>query len=423
MKRFLLLSAVYFLCQTAALAQAGAPTAVPATPPPPAPGLQRPTIVSPQVLPDGKVAFRLYAPDAQNVQLRGEWPGGGQRTSLPMTKGDDGVWSVTATVPPQYWGYHFSVDGVAAVDPQNGLVRHANMIESTLLVDGPISSRFEVKDVPHGTVSAIWVPTPSLKENPVRRTWVYTPPGYEAGKTRYPVLYLMHGGGGGNEDTWLEEGRAPQILDNLIASGRALPMIVVMPNTNPDQAASANYVKPRQPSTLDLQFAGFDPWSKALYSDFIPAIDRLYRTQARPESRAIAGLSMGAAASIYFAGHHPETAAWIGVFSCGCLALPHAMRVIDEPASADHPARQIRTIDRDVTASLLPRLDAKANAQLRLLYITMGDNDGLKVANQVLLSILDERKVHYTFNPAPGYAHEFSYWRINLEDFAQRIFQ
>jgi hypothetical protein len=206
--------------------------------PPPAAAAQpaRPApLKSPEIHPDRSVTFRLLAPKATEVTLNGSWDNG---TDLKMTKDESGIWSTTiGPLAPQLWGYWFMVDGVKALDPNNGETqRDGARYDNLLMISGPESEWWDFKDVPHGTVQAVWYPSPTLKQAS-RRMMVYTPPGYETGTTKYPVLYLLHGGGG-DEEAWLTMGRANIIIDNLIAAGKAKPMIVVMPNGNATQTVS-----------------------------------------------------------------------------------------------------------------------------------------------------------------------------------------
>ena len=196
-------------------------------------------MVSPEILPDHKVTFRLLAPKASNVVLNGNWD---QGTNIAMTKDDQGIWSVTiGPLGEQLWGYSFSADGVKVMDPGNGeYQRDGNRYDNLLMITGPASDSWTFKaDIPHGAVTAIWYPSAILKQKE-RRMYVYTPPDYFTSNARYPVLYLLHGGGG-DEDAWTTMGRANIILDNLIASGKAKPMLVVMPNGNATQVVSQGY--------------------------------------------------------------------------------------------------------------------------------------------------------------------------------------
>src|SRR5580692_6915583 len=194
---------------------------------------------SPEVSTDNKVTFRLNAPAASTVTLNGSWLGA---TGLPMTKDADGVWSTTVgPLNPQLYGYWFVVDGVRVLDPSNSETeRDGSRFNTMLMVNGPESDLWTFKDVPHGTLEQIWYPSPTLKMDQ-RRMYVYLPAEYNANPTKkYPVLYLLHGGGG-DEDAWTVMGRATIIMDNLIASGKAVPMIVVMPNGNATQSVSQGF--------------------------------------------------------------------------------------------------------------------------------------------------------------------------------------
>src|SRR5947207_275236 len=193
---------------------------------------------SPEIHPDKTVTFRLSAPKATEVTLNGSWEGA---TNLPMKEDDNGVWSTTiGPLGAQLWGYWYLVDGVKALDPGNGETqRDGSRYDNLLMISGPESAMWDFQDVPHGTVQAVWYPSPTLKMAR-RRMMVYTPPDYGAGNKRYPVLYLLHGGGG-DEDAWLTMGRANIIIDNLIAAGKAKPVIVVMPNGNATQSVSQGF--------------------------------------------------------------------------------------------------------------------------------------------------------------------------------------
>src|SRR5947207_184567 len=193
---------------------------------------------SPEIHADKTVTFRLSAPKATEVTLNGSWEGA---SNLPMKKDENGVWSTTiGPLGAQLWGYWYLVDGVKALDPGNGETqRDGSRYDNLLMIPGPESALWDFQDVPHGTVQAVWYPSPTLKMER-RRMMVYTPPDYGTGNKRYPVLYLLHGGGG-DEDAWLTMGRANIIMDNLIAAGKAKPMIVVMPNGNATQTVSQGY--------------------------------------------------------------------------------------------------------------------------------------------------------------------------------------
>src|SRR3954468_20544437 len=315
----------------------------------------------PEIHPDRSVTFRLLAPKATEVTLNGSWDNG---TDVKMTKDESGIWSTTVgPLAPQLWGYWFLVDGVKALDPNNGETqRDGARYDNLLMISGRESEWWDFKDVPHGTIQAVWYPSPTLKQAS-RRMMVYTPPGYETGTTKYPVLYLLHGGGG-DEEAWLTMGRANIIMDNLIAAGKAKPMIVVMPNGNATQTVSQglgfgptparqSVTAPAPPPVQAAQAAagsarggaapgavpagggggargpcpaggrGGTPqpyagsYPESLVKDVIPFVEKHYRVLAAKDDRAIAGLSMGGGHTIAATNNNPGTFAYIGVFSAG----------------------------------------------------------------------------------------------------------
>jgi enterochelin esterase family protein len=315
------------------------------------------------------------------------------------------------------------VDGIRTLDPRNTFItRDGTRYASSLRVPGAGAATYEVNNVPHGALLQIWYPSPSL--NMTRRMYVYTPPGYENSNARYPVFFLLHGGGG-DEDAWTTMARAPQIFDNLIAQGRSLPMIVVMPNGNWNQAASQDFVSgpaPAMPSSAPESALRFP---ESIVKDLIPFVDKTYRTIPNRESRAVAGLSMGGAQTWYTAFNHLDQFAWVGSFSCGCTALPGTGVTIPPPPNAAslRGPEITRAIDPVKFTALLPQLNASANSKLRLLYFSVGLDDGETNTHAVLKEILKERGIKYTLMETPGYAHEWSFWRLSLVDFMPRLFQ
>ena len=399
---------------SAALAQAPPPpAAAPASPP-----IAAPNALSPELQPDGRVTFRLAAPDAVKVELRGSFRGA-VPFPTPMSKGADGLWSATiGPLTPGFFTYEFSVDGVRALDPRNPHTRRDGMnVASVLMVQGAASDLLAVKNVPHGTVAQIWYPSPSLKLT--RRTVVYTPPGYEGGRSRYPVLYLLHGGGG-DEDAWLSNGRVAQILDNLIAEGRVRPMIVVMPNGNATQSASADYMTVTEPTGSFLNMAFAD----SLATDLVPFIDRTYRTLADRDDRAISGLSMGGAHAVWAAFHHIDQFAWVDSMSGGYMIIPGAGVYTATANPATPPGFKLPTgIDADKLVGVLPDLTPAANAKLKLFVMTIGANDGLAPQQLALKAALDARGIKSEASVIPGYNHEWPFWRISLIDLLPRLFK
>jgi enterochelin esterase-like enzyme len=394
-----------------------------------------PQLRSPEILADGQVAVRLLAPDAQKVAIAGDWPDGiANDTSTAMTKGPNGVWTATlGPLRPDLWSYTFTVDGVSTLDPRNPLVRRdGTRLSSILVLPGAETRDYQVNDVPHGTLQAIWYAAPALRLER-RRAFVYLPAGYEAGTQRYPVLYLLHGGGG-DEDAWNNNGRATQILDNLISSGKAKPMIVVMPNGNATQQASPDYIAappgggrgpggppggggPAGPGTI------LPPQS--MVADLIPYIDKTFRTKADRDNRAIAGLSMGAAQSFYATFNNLDKFSWVGLFSGGYTLLPGVPVNIPAPANAANLRGPdlTRSIDAEKLKALAPQLDAKANARLHLLYVSIGTRDTLTTTHEVFKKLLNDQGVKYQLTEIPGYVHAWPVWRVNLKDFLPRIFQ
>lgn len=393
---------------------------------------------SPEISADGHVTFRLTAPDAVAVGLHGDWPGGASDTQLPMKKDASGMWSTTVgPLKPDLWTYWFTVDGVKVPDDLNvhfGYDRWGDFYESYLLIPGPGSYNYERHDTPRGTVSAVWYEAPSL---PIasRRAFVYTPPGYETSHQKYPVLYLTS-----NEETgWLSLGRASIIMDNLIASGKAKPMIVVMPNTQPDAAASSDATDEPLPSTKNLpsRFApepnahggragsqAFLAGGMSIAKDLVPFIDRRYRTLPDRDHRAIVGLSSSGAASFYAAFRNLPLFGWIGLFSGGFPALPGVWIEVPTPANANQfypKGPDIRQgVDVLKLAALMPDLNNKAN--LHLLYFSVGENDALLNTHAQVKKLLDQRGVRYVSVEVPGYRHEWRFWRWSLVDFAGRLF-
>jgi enterochelin esterase-like enzyme len=383
-----------------------------------------PQIISPEILPDGRVTFRLLAPEATSVSVTGDWPGGIYSTTTPMVKDERGVWSATVgPLKPEFWIYTFSVNGVTILDPRNiNTRRNTIRIENTLLIPGPESADYFVNAVPHGTVSLQWYASPTVDAS--RRAYVYTPAGYEKGNERYPVLYLLHGGSG-DEDAWFSCGRASQILDNLIAQGKAKPMIVVMPNGNITRIAAPDFV-PAPPVLPANQDPGrFRRFPESLVKDLIPFIDKTYRTRTDRENRAIAGLSVGGAQTMYAAFNNLDLFAWVAAFSGGYPVMPDV--AIDVPAPPNAASLKgpdlTKSIDPGKFAALLPQLNSSANERLRLLYISIGTADTLAATHSVVKQVLKEKGMKYTLMEFPGYIHEWPVWRVTLKDLLPKLFQ
>jgi len=395
--------------------------------PPPAPAAQaaRPApLKSPEIHPDRSVTFRLLAPKATEVTLNGSWENG---TDLKMTKDDSGIWSTTVgPLAPQLWGYWFMVDGVKALDPNNGETqRDGARYDNLLMISGPESEWWDFKDVPHGTVQAVWYPSPTLKQAS-RRMMVYTPPGYETGTTKYPVLYLLHGGGG-DEEAWLTMGRANIIMDNLIAAGKAKPMIVVMPNGNATQTVSQglgygptparqSVTAPAPPPVQAAQAAGAgapaagrggapgggrgpQPYAgsypESLVKDVIPFVEKRYRVLAAKDDRAIAGLSMGGGHTIAATNNNPGTFAYIGVFSAGA-----------------------RTVDE----AFQKQLEAVKAGGVKFYWLGAGTTDMAREGTVNLSELVKKDGFNTSYREIPG-RHYWFLWRDFLANYAQVAFQ
>lgn len=355
-------------------------------------GQQRgPQFNSPVVEADNKVTFKVHSSKAQTVTINGSWMGYGQTT--PLVKGADNVWSVTVgPLEPSMYHYNFFIDSVSTIDPKNAhALRDGVRYASMLLVPGDGAKLFEVGDVPHGSLSQVWYNSPSLKLN--RRMYVYTPPGYDSSKDSYPVLYLLHGGGG-DEDAWTSLGRANYILDNLIAQGKAKPMIIVMTNGNAFQTSSLRTAPNAPVVTREtfMKYAGL--FEASLVKDVIPYVEKNYRVKANKESRAVAGLSMGGMHTITASIEYPDVFGYIGVFSSG----------IFQP-SPDQEAKFM----------------ALKKAGTNKYWVACGKDDFVMESNKRLLDMLNKTGIkHEYFENAGG--HTWANWRTYLSMFAPMLF-
>jgi enterochelin esterase-like enzyme len=360
---------------------------------------------SPEVLPDGRITFRLPAPKATEVLLQGNWAGG---RGVAMTKNGSGLWSVTTpALQPELWAYTFSVDGVRTLDPNNyNVARDGVGFMNTLLVPGEASAVFQPRAVPHGTVTAMWVPS-SLVKAP-RRMFVYTPPGYEAGTTRYPVLYLLHGSGG-DEDAWPTMGIANVIMDNLLAQGKSKPMIVVMPNAYWNEMASLDLAGPRTAPPPGVgSGAGaqtYDSNEKDIVDDLIPFVEKHFRALPGRENRALAGLSMGSGITLNVAVKRLDVFASIGVLSSGAFR---------------DPAAGMATLQK-INPQFL-RDPAATSKKLRLLFFSCGTEDPRMAGMAKVAEELNGRKIPVVWKSYAG-EHEWKVWRHSLADMAPMLFR
>jgi enterochelin esterase family protein len=380
----------------------------PARPAVPRPVFRRPmVIVSPELHPDNTVTLKLFAPKVSEVLVSGEWmPGFG--TTEPLVKNDTGLWTITAgPLKPELYAYAFIVDGVRMIDPSNVQVRRdGTRYESFFIIPGEASDLYIQKDnVPHGTLSKVWYKSDVLGMD--RRLYVYTPPGYDIGDQHYPVFYLLHGAGG-DEDAWSNMGRACQIMDNLIAQGKAKPMIVVMTNGNANQAGAQNEI-PLDPSKAIQGIADYRKYAgkfeESLVKDVVPFIQKNYRTYADKEHRAIAGLSMGGAHTQTVTNDNPGLFDYIGVFSMGIMNL----------GQEQQDAAKIEQ-ERDT------KIEALKISGYKLYWIGCGVDDFVYQSVITLKKTLDKHDFRYSYRESSG-GHTWANWRIYLSEFAPLLFK
>jgi len=347
-------------------------------------------IVSPEIKGDS-VTFRLSANYATVVNLYGNWMAN-YTDVVPLKKGNDGVWEVTIAAPePEIYTYNFIVDGVSVNDPRNYMVqRDGTRYLNMLLVPGERSANYNETLAHRGTVSYRWYDSNILGIN--RRVTVYTPYGYENSKQKYPVLYLLHGAGG-DEEAWSSMGRTAQIMDNLIEQGKAVPMIVVMPNGNPGQQAAGTMGLPvknydyRAPENANI-------YVRSLVEELVPFIEKEYRAIPKKASRAIAGLSMGGGHTFAATTLYPDKFDYICPLSAG--------------------TRESDTLDQ--------QLQGIKKAGYKLYWIGCGTADFAYPNNQVLDKALTRNGMPHTFFESTG-GHEWKNWRLYLNTFAPLLFK
>jgi enterochelin esterase family protein len=349
-----------------------------------------PPLVSPEVHVDHRVTFRFRGPNVKEVLVSLD----GTAQPLPMQKDDQGVWSAT-TDPraPDYYNYSFSVDGVNSFDPSNyATVPNFLYRESSVHVPGPPTLSWETNDVPHGEVHHHFYKSGVVGDD--RGFFVYTPPGYDPrGKQSYPVLYLLHGFSD-DANAWTAVGRANVILDNLIAQGKAKPMILVMPLGY----GAPEVLAPNSGVFHDraLTERNFDKFREALLKEVIPRVEAAYLAVKDRNARAIAGLSMGGSESLLTGLNTLNQFAWIGAFSSGGIS---------------------EEFDKE-----FPALDAKAAPQPRLLWIACGTDDRLIAINRKFRAWLASKKIQHEDIETPG-AHTWLVWRRNLTEFSSLLFR
>lgn len=369
-------------------------------------------VVSPEIHDDNTVTFRLKAPKAVRVQVTGDFLPT-QKIKTPfgefdgpgvadLKEGKEGVWEYTTPEPlqPELYSYSFIVDDLKMMDPSNVyMIRDVASVTNVFIIGGDRADLYKVNDVPHGTVSRIWYNSPTLGMD--RRLTVYTPAGYETSGKRYPVFYLLHGMGG-DEEAWIALGRTSQILDNLIAQGKAKPMIVVMTNGNAAQEAapgesSLGFAAPNMnmPKTMEGSF-------ETAFPDVVKFIDKTYRTVKSKQGRAIAGLSMGGYHSLHISKQYPDMFNYVGLFSAAIMP------------------------NKDAKSPIYDDFDAKLKTQFAkkpaLYWIAIGNKDFLYQANNDYRKMLDENGYKYEYYET-GEGHIWKNWRIYLTEFAPKLFK
>ena len=357
------------------------------------------TTLSPEIHDNKTVTFRLKAPKAVKVQAVGDFLAQGM---ADLVENKEGVWEYTTPEPlaPELYSYTFLVDGLKMNDPGNvHVLRDVATVNNVFIVGGGRADLYKVNQVPHGTMSKVWYHSSSLGLD--RRLTVYTPAGYETSGKRYPVLYLLHGMGG-DEDAWPNLGRAAQILDNLIAQGKAEPMIVVMPNGNAAQEAapgeaSSGYDVPtfQLPKTMEGSFESHFP-------ELVKFVESRYRVKGSKKYRAIAGLSMGGFHSMHISKQYPDMFGYVGLFSAATM-----------------PGKES---DSSVYADLEGKLAVQFAKRPLLYWIAIGKEDFLYKMNEDYRKMLDEKGYPYEYFENEG-GHIWRNWRIYLTEFVPRLFK
>jgi enterochelin esterase family protein len=362
-----------------------------------------PQVVSPEISPERTITFRILAPKAEIVRLnRGDIPGTGPGPELK--KGDEGVWEVTVgPLDPGAYRYSFNVDGVTVVDPRNPSISESNnSVSSIVYLSGSESS--DTADVPHGAVAAVTYHSKSLGK--VRRLHVYTPPGYGLGGEKYPVFYLLHGSGDSDE-SWTSIGRAGFILDNLIAAGKARPMLVVMPAGHTRAiTAGRRGVGDGPPERPPV-----DEFVQDFVNDIMPFVEKTYRVSTERKDRAIAGLSMGGSQTLNIAIPNLDKFAYFGVYSSGVFRNRGRGGRGGADTGPTWEERNQEFLDRD---------DWKPG--LRLAWFATGKDDFLVESSRSTVAMLKKHKFDVVYKETSG-GHTWINWRIYLAEFAPLLFQ
>lgn len=377
-------------------------------------GQAAPAFVSPEISADRRITFRILAPQAQQVRMTAsDIPNMGEAATLK--KGEGGVWATTVgPVEPGAYRYNFNVDGVATIDPRSPATSESNAnVWSVVYIAG--SDFMDTKNVPHGAVSSLSYYSTAL--NTWRRMHVYTPPGYEMGNEKYPILYLLHGAGD-SDDSWTSVGRANFIVDNLIAARKAKPMVVVM---------TAGHTTSAQGGRGGGGFlSATDDFAKDFVTDVMPLVQKRYRVMTDRAHTAIAGLSMGGSQSLNIAIPNLQRFAYIGVYSSGLIgetgggggrggrgaAPPAAATPVPAPPNPDSwENRNLATLD-----------NASLKKGLKLVWFSTGRDDGLIGTTRATVDMLKKHGFNVVYEESTG-GHTWINWRNYLNAFAPQLFQ
>jgi enterochelin esterase-like enzyme len=363
---------------------------------------QRPgAMATPEIKPDNTVVFRVKAPNATSASVAGSFPSSFART-VPMIK-KDSVFEVTVgPLPSDMYEYDIILDGVPMLDPgNNGVTRDGAWIQSRLLIPGGQGDLYDVRAVPHGDIKGVWYPSPAIGME--RRMFIYTPPGYDKNTTKkYPVMYLLHGGGG-DEEAWLSRGRANYVLDNLIAAGKAVPMIVVITNGNPKTPGGPL----DRPVATAKDASGIGPmasgkFEESLVKDVVPYIEKNYRTINDADHRAVTGFSMGGYQTQNITAAYPDKFKYIGVMSMGLFSS-----VRPEGYNKDLHVKQLKELQKN---------------NPKVYWVAIGRQDFLYESVVKLKELYDEIGFKYTYRENEG-THDWNSWRLYLTEFAPMCFK
>lgn len=353
-------------------------------------------VVSPEIGNDNRVTFRLYAPEAKEVELAGDFLAAGIE-SVGMTRSEDGLWSYTTEpLESEMYYYSFRLDGMRDInDPSNPyVVRDVATQMNYFIIGGERGDLYMAQDVKHGTVARQWAKMGDRE----RRMVIYTPAGYEDSRRSYPVLYLLHGMGG-DEEAWLATGRLAEIMDNLIAEGKAEEMIVVMTNGCMRHVAAPGYSHegmwhPYMSGSVDGSF-------EATFPDIVKWVDDHYRTIERKDKRAIAGLSMGGFHSMQISKEYPKMFDYVGLFSAAIFRGEEGI---------------------ELYSNLEAKLERLFSEGVELYLIAIGRDDFLYDENVRYRAMLDAKGYPYTYRESEG-GHVWRNWRVYISEFAQMLFK